>query len=372
MQHLTIDARKAFDAGIGTYIRNVVPRVLTRLGRDVRVAALVPHDQLDRYAWLPADLVEIQPTHARPLSVAEQFELPRLLGSDTLFWATSLAHPLWRRGPIVATVHDVAQLALARAEGISAPVSLASRLLLGSLRRRAAALLAVSAFTRDEFVRRVGPPAGGLFTVAPLGVDEAWFGAAKPDAERDGEPSFICVGSVRPHKNVARLLQAFVQVADRVPHRLVIAGLAARPNEHATWLAGLRPALRERIRFTGLLPDTELRSRVACADALVFPSLYEGFGLPALEAMAAGCPVLTSNAGALPEVCGSAAAGSFDPRSIDQIAQALLQHAALSSTQRQAIVARGMAHARAFTWDRTADLTADAIRAALRQTARKP
>ncbi len=367
MLPLAIDLRKAFDAGIGTYIRNVVPRVLDRLAPEVRVIALVPHGQVDRYGWLPAQRAEMREMRAGPLSLGEQFEFGRVLGRDTPFWATSLAHPLGHSGPIASTVHDVAQLALGRAEGVSIPVSLAARVLLASLRRRATALMAVSDFTRQEFVRRVGEPARALFAVTPLGVDASWFGIASAHADPRAAPSFVCVGSVRPHKNIARLLQAYAQVADRLPHTLVIAGLAARAGEHERVLANLPAALRQRIRFTGLVPEDELLRLVATADALVFPSLYEGFGLPALEAMAAGCPVLASAAGALPEVCGAAAAGTFDPRSVEQIALALTRHASLGAAERQAIVERGIAHARTFTWERTADLTAEAIQRVLRQ-----
>ena len=367
MLHLTIDLRKAFDAGIGTYIRNVVPRVLDRLGPELRVVALVPHDQVDRYGWFPAQRAEMRSMRAMPFSVGEQFEFRRMLGRDTPFWATSLAHPLWHRGPLVATVHDVAQLALSRSEGMSVPVSLAVRLLLANLRRRAAALMAVSDFTRQEFVHRVGEPACGRIAVTPLGVDASWFDAASAHADPRAAPSFVCVGSVRPHKNIARLLQACAQVADRLPHTLVIAGLVPQAGELEPMLAKMPAALRQRIRFTGLVPDAELRRLVAAADALVFPSLYEGFGLPALEAMAAGCPVLASTAGALPEVCGAAAAGSFDPRSVEQIARTLIEQASLTAVQRQVIVERGIAHAQAFTWERTAEFTAEAIRTVLRR-----
>lgn len=369
MLHLTIDLRKAFDAGIGTYIRNVVPHVLDRLGPEVRVVALVPHNQVDRYDWFPAHRAEMREMHAGPLSVGEQFEFRQVLGKDTPFWATSLAHPLWHRGPIVATVHDVAQIALGRAEGMSIPVSLAARVLLASLRRRAMAMVAVSDFTRQEFVRRVGEPLCARIAVTPLGVDASWFDAASTHADPRAAPSFVCVGSVRPHKNIARLLQAFALVTDQLAHTLIIAGLEAQANEHEPALAKMPAAMRRRIRFTGLVPDAELRSLVATADAMVFPSLYEGFGLPALEAMAAGCPVLASTAGALPEICGTAASDSFDPRSVEQIAGALTRHAALAPAQRKAVVERGIAHARASTWERTADLTAEAIRTMLcRQT----
>ena len=362
---LVIDVRKAFDTGIGTYIRQVVPRVIDRLG--VPATVWVPQGERDRHAYLSACNVRVVEVHAPPLGFAEQLALRRLLDERSLLWATSLAHPLLRHGPLVATVHDVVQLALGGSQGVPRRVSLAAHVLLSSLRRRASALMAVSSFTRSEFLQRVGSPTCGDIAVTPLGVDAAWFDAAATRAEPSAVPRFVSVGSVRPHKNLARLLQAFALVADRLPHELVFAGLAARHGEHLQWLETLPSFVRPRVHFAGHMEDAELRALVARADALVFPSLYEGFGLPALEAMAAGCPVLASSAASLPEVCGSAAAAYFEPGSVEQIAQALLRHAALTQAERQTLVERGVAHARTFTWERTADLTAAVIDTALRQ-----
>ena len=370
--HLTVDVRKAFDAGIGTYIRNVVPRVLERLGSDVRVAALVPAHRRGEFDWLAPCNVDIVPVHAAPMGLAEQVELRRRLVGGTVFWATSLAHPLGRRAPVVATVYDVAQLALGPSEGVATHVAWAAKLMLASQRRRARALIAISDFTRKEFIRYVGPPNCGRIDVAPLAADASWFAAAPPLLGPGARPYFVIVGSVRPHKNIARVLQAFAAVAERIPHELVIAGLGAPHGEHHQWRSALPAAAQTRVRFTGLLEEALLRNLVAGADALVFPSLYEGFGLPALEAMAAGCPVLASSAGSLPEVCADAAAAYFEPRSVEQIGQALVRHAGMSAVKRQAIVARGVAHARKFTWERTADLTATAVEAVLRSPGSAP
>ncbi len=221
--------------------------------------------------------------------------------------------------------------------------------------------MAVSAFTQAEFASRVGKPACGHLDVTPLGVDASWFDVARSSPLDHVRPSFVCVGSVRPHKNISRLLQAFAQVVERVPHTLVIAGLAAPEDKLRQMIAALPAAVQQRILFTGRVPDAELQRLVGAADALVFPSLYEGFGLPALEAMAAGCPVLASTAGALSEVCGTAAAGHFDPHSVPELAQEMARHAALGEAELKSVVRQGVAHARRFTWERTADLTAAAL-----------
>ena len=361
---LVIDVRMAFGPGIGTYICQLVPRVIERL--QVPTTVWITEYQRARLGEIfdkRMPKVVVQP---RPLGVVEQYTMRRSLAPNSLFWATSLAHPLWHPGPMVATVYDVMQLALSRADGVPRHVAWAARLLLASQRQRAVGLMAISEFTRREFLRYVGEPMRCPVRVTPLGVGAAWFGAAHAYAARAPHPYFMAVGSLRPHKNFARLIQAFALLAGRVPHELVIAGLASGNGEHLRWLEALPVEARGRVRFAGRVPDPELRELVAGADALVIPSLYEGFGLPALEAMAAGCPVLTSDAGALPEVCADRAAGYFDPRSVEQMAQALERHARLPTGARQLVVERGIAHARRFTWDGTADATCSVIEAALR------
>ncbi len=361
---LVIDIRMAFGPGIGTYIRQLVPRVFERL--RVPTTVWITEDQRARLGEMfdtHMPTVVVQP---RPLGVIEQYTMRRSLSPNSLFWATSLAHPLWHRGPMVATVYDVMQLALSPADGVPRGIALAAGLLLASQRKRAVGLMAISEFTRREFERYVGKPVRCQISVTPLGVGAAWFGTAKPQVACASPPYFIAVGSVRPHKNFLRLIQAFSRITERVPHELVFAGLAPGNGEHLRWLDPLPAAARSRIRFAGRVPDAELRALVAGADALVIPSLYEGFGLPALEAMAAGCPVLSSDAGSLPEVCAERGAGYFDPRSVEQMAQVLESHAKLPVGARQLIADGGIAHARRFTWDGTADATCKVLESALR------
>jgi glycosyltransferase involved in cell wall biosynthesis len=369
MRRLVVDVRKAHDAGIGTYIHNVVPRVLKRLADNVSCTALVPVGSVLPWDWLPRTNLDVVDVGSAPLGFAEQFELRRRCEPGALFWATSLAHPLQTARPMVATLYDVAQVALPANELEAGwPVRLGAAFLLRSLRRRALALMAISRFTHDEFVRHVGTPLHGALNVIPLGVDEAWFDAPSAPAQR---PYFVCVGSVRPHKNVERLLQAFALAADALPHDLHIVGCPQVGGREAAWLQHLSDAVRSRVRFTGAVDDTALRREIAGADALVFPSLYEGFGLPALEAMATGCPVLASTAGALVEACGGAAAAHFDPRDADAMARSFVVHSRLSADERRRLVEGGRVHARRFGWDATADATAAVIERTLHQLARR-
>lgn len=354
---LLVDCRKAWDAGIGTYIRNVVPRVLRRLP-PTPVRVLVAPGAAGRHSYLDALQVEFVEDAGRPLGAAEQWHLRRTLQANEIFWATSLAHPLFRRGPMMATVHDVAQLALDTRSAGGLLVQGAARLYLASLRRRAGLLLFISDFTAGEFGRYVGSPRGAA-RVTSLGVDAGWF-EAQPPRPPEGRPYFICVGSIRPHKNLHTLLAAFAQVLDQLPHELVIVGQHEGFRTRDSGLQESLVPLGERVRFLGAADDVVLRQQVAGAAALVFPSLYEGFGLPPLEAMAAACPVIASRAGAVAEVCGTAAR-YFETRSAESLAAALLDQARLSPEDRQAQVQRGRERALQYSWERTADLTAQAL-----------
>lgn len=354
---ILIDARKAFDTGIGTYIRGVLPRVVRRLP-GLEFAVLVEPGGASRHSYLegvPVDLVE---TAAPPFGPLEQAVLRRVVRQADFFWATCLAHPVYCSTPMIATVHDVIQLATPLPDVRRGLVKAAARLYFDSLRRRARLLLFNSSFTRQEFERHVGHPRGDTW-VTPLGVESAWFDMASPRSP-SSRPSLVWVGNLRPHKNLPRLLQAFAAVKDTVPHDLLLVGVAdGLPSADAATRA-LVTGLGDRIRISEVLSDATLRAAVAAADALIMPSLYEGFGLPALEAMAARVPVIAAQAASLPEVCGNSAR-YFDPTSVDSIALQLAEHAVMPHAERRQRVADGLARARAFTWDETARLTVQAI-----------
>jgi glycosyltransferase involved in cell wall biosynthesis len=184
-------------------------------------------------------------------------------------------------------------------------------------------------------VSRLGLDPGRVHAIH-LGVDHERF---SPGAGGAREPFLLYPARPWPHKNHARLYEAFARVrAQRTDLRLVLTGVGHDPA-----------TLPEGAETRGGVSTDELVSLYRRASALVFPSLYEGFGLPPLEAMACGCPVATSNAGSLPEVVGDAAV-SFDPRDPESIAAGILDALDGADELRQ----RGLARAAGFTWDATA------------------
>lgn len=342
----------AWSSGIGTYIRNTVPRVV-RLAPDWRFTILVdPKGNAEWATGAGTANVRLAPLHCRVYGVREQIDLVARTPRDAaLFWSTHYNFPLAARQPVVVTIHDVGHLRLPEYTRSVVRHGYA-KLMFRMVRRRAAGVLFDSAFSRDEFTALVGPASGNA-GVVHLGVDASWFqpeGGAPPI----GQPYFVYVGNIKPHKNLGVLLDAFDRVRTELDCRLAIIGR----SEH---FRTPDPAIRERlaraqdVSLLGELDDAEVRSYVRHAVALISPSLYEGFGLPPLEAMAIGCPAIVSRVASLPEVCGDAAA-YFDPRDPSALAELMLG-VARDPAKRRRLVERGGAHVRKFDWDATARAT---------------
>jgi glycosyltransferase involved in cell wall biosynthesis len=340
--------------GIARYALELARR-LPRIARDWEFTALVGPE------GLPSTLGPLQPelphlvASARFLSPFEQPSLVAvLLGSRfDLFHATSFSLPALWSGPLVATLHDANHLALP--ENYRPRTTAYYRIVVGPRARRARALITVSEFSRAELARHLDLPPERL-QVIPQGVDERFHPRSLSEiaafrAEHALPPRFLlAMGNAKAHKN----LQMVARIALHLPLPLVV-------------LAGPGTARRlgfpAQTRELGEIPEDELPLLYASAEALLFPSYYEGFGLPPLEAMASGCPVVASRAASLPEVCGDAAL-LVDPHSLEGWRDAVLR-LCRDAALRKSLSERGIERAARFTWNACAEQTLAVYRRAL-------
>jgi glycosyltransferase involved in cell wall biosynthesis len=339
--HIVIDARMVRVSGIGTYIEQIVPRIVAQW-TDAHFTILGDQDVLC-HAIPSSSRVEFRPFAAAIYSMREQLTYWRAMPRDaTLLWVPHFNIPLLYRGKFAVTVHDVFHLASADVPQVK---QLYARLLFRTVVRRARLVMCDSKFTENELRRLVGEPRH--LEVVHLGVSPRWSSLSSDEPPIAG-PYLLAVGNVKPHKNLVRLVAAFERVALDIPHRLVIVGRREGLMTLDTDVERMAERLGERVVFTGHVTREMLERYVAGCSALIHPSLYEGFGLPPLEAMAAGRPVAVSNIASLLEVCGPEA-DYFDPTDVSSIAGALKRRGLASDDP--AASARRRAWTTQFDWD---------------------
>ena len=358
MPCLTVDARMVKAAGIGTYLRHLLPRLMAK-SPGWKYFLLGKKEELDEFPWACGPQATLIP-YSRPIySPREQLEIPSRIPSETdLYWQPHYNIPLFYRGKLLATVHDLLYLDEPGIPG-GFHKHLYARRLFSALRKKADGILCVSGYTKERLLFHTGKGKAEPVVVYN-GIDESWFKAARGDAPH-GKPYLLYVGSVKPHKNLARLAGAFQTLLNRIPHDLLIVGKKEGLITGDPKALSAAEKLGPRVRFTGDFDhdDPRFRQFYLHAQALILPSLYEPFGLPALEAMACGCPVLLSNAPALPEVYGDAAE-YFDPRDTGGMARKI-EKVLSDPALRASLAKRGTERARLYHWDKSADKTFEVI-----------
>lgn len=223
---------------------------------------------------------------------------------------------------------------------------------------RASLIFSISASTARDLLTCYPHLDANRILITPLGVDEAFFVAPPPLPEDNHRPYFLYVGHRGRHKNFSRLLEAFAQSGLAEHYDLVVLSPGDFQADEFAAIQALH--LTAHVRIVSSVSDSTLRAYYRHAVALVYPSEYEGFGLPILEAMASGTLVATANTSSMPEVGGSVAF-YFDPRSVNSIATVLQDVANLGSNARQQRISSGITHARTFTWARCAQQTIDGL-----------
>jgi glycosyltransferase involved in cell wall biosynthesis len=226
--------------------------------------------------------------------------------------------------------------------------------------RKAEFVLTVSDYSRQQISSWAEIDEQKIVNVGN-GVGEPFTSSG--DAHRCDRPYFLYVGSYKPHKNLLRLLQAYAASRSFREIKILLTGFGCQSlHEEAR-----RLGIADSIEFVGIVSDRRLAKLYRGALALLFPSLYEGFGLPPLEAMACGTPVLTSNICSLPEVAGDAAV-QVDPHEVESIAAGIKQIAE-DSGLRKSLSAKGLCRAQEFTWSATASKTRAVLHRALQNAA---
>jgi glycosyltransferase involved in cell wall biosynthesis len=286
--------------------------------------------------------VPLQSSPAAPLDTWFLARALKPLTRHDLFFSPGYNTPVFCRSPFVFTIHDLTHIQCPEASKPHIRFYYAA--FMKRACHRAVRILTVSEFTRKQIIdwSRVTPE---KVVNVGNGVDPRY----EPSGDSFGFPFpyLLSVSNRKPHKNELRIVEAFGKANLDSQTRLVFTG---KPTPAlARWIE--RNRLRSRVAFVGSIPEARMPSLYRGATALIFPSLYEGFGLPLLEAMACGIPVVTSNITAMPEVAADAAL-FVDPRSVDEIAEAMKQIVS-DVPLRQKLTENGIARRARFSWPNT-------------------
>jgi glycosyltransferase involved in cell wall biosynthesis len=361
-----IDARKLHDFGIGTYIRNLL-RQLARLDRETEFVILCRPEDVAVVAALGENFRAVRET-AGNYSLAEQVRIPLALRREgvTLFHAPHYVLPPLVGCRSVVTIHDCIHLMF--------PQYLPNRIALGYARtsirlaaRMATRVMTVSESSKRDILRFVDTTPEKIDVIYNAYDERFGDEPLEADVVRVREryqlhDEFVLyAGNVKPHKNLERLIEAFDLLRKSGLDHLKLVMIGDDISKYTALRRAVhRHQLHKYVRFLGYLPEETLAVMYRLAGVFVFPSLYEGFGLPPLEAMASGTPVVTSNVSSLPEVAGGAAVlvDPYDPRAIADGITSILTNEGLRADLRR----RGLARAKQFSWEQSMQRVHDIYR----------
>jgi glycosyltransferase involved in cell wall biosynthesis len=366
-----IDARKLRDFGIGSYTRHLLGAIAKRPESErYRFRIYRRGADADLLPDLPVNFVQID-EEAPGYSLRELTRFAWRLRRDRLdlFHAMHYVLPPLARTRAVVTIHDIIHLLYPQFLP-SRAAHLYARVMIRRALARADRILTVSWNSKRDLVDYFGV-AGSRIEVVYNGVAEAFRSETSAQerrrvAERYGLPDnyLLFLGGAKPHKNVQNVVRAFAEArrAGDLPHTLVLAGpMPDNPARLEALLSALE--LRDAVRRPGIVPEDDLPGLYAGASVFLYPTLYEGFGLPVVEAMASGVPVLTSATSALQEIAGGYAY-VVDPMDVDAIAKGI-RALALDEALRANFAELGRKRALDFSWDKAAERTLEVYAAVL-------
>jgi glycosyltransferase involved in cell wall biosynthesis len=348
MKELCIDVRMALSAGIGTYIRNVVPL----LANVFKLKLIADERSIQKWPFLSqCDLII---TRIPIYSIEEQIKIPFLVPACDIFWTPHYNVPFanLKSKKRIATIHDVYHLAFSHT--LSFLQKTYAKIMINRASKISDHIFTISQFSKDEIIRHTGISQEKISNI-PLGVDQSRFSKENDLRQKYALPAhyFLFVSTLTAHKNVERLILAWDLIREKLPEwKLVFVGKRGKTGSWEQILSA-NPSLQKSLLFLGQVDDQDLPGLYQNAHALIHPSLYEGFGLTPLEAMSSGCPVIASKVASLPEVCGDSAL-YIDPYNIEDIARGMekiiqdpILHAELK--------AKGLQRSCSFNWNTTAE-----------------
>jgi glycosyltransferase involved in cell wall biosynthesis len=354
---IAIDARKLRDYGIGTYVRNLL-RHLARIDRTTEYVLLCRPADVPALAALGENFRTV-PERAGGYSFREQISVPLDLRRERidLFHAPHYVLPPLVPCRSVVTIHDCIHLRFPQ----YLPNQFAYAYARSSLwvaTHRASRILTVSEASKRDILKYFRVPESKIDVIYNA-LDDRLGEAPSDDEIRQvreryqlNDPFVLYAGNIKPHKNLERLIDAFHALRKTGLEHVKLLIIGDEISKYATLRRSVhRHKLHKHVRFFGFVPDKTLACLYRLAGVFVFPSLYEGFGLPPLEAMASGTPVITSNVSSLPEVVGDAALmiDPYNPGAIADAMRRVLTEPALAAGMRE----RGLARVAQFSWDRS-------------------
>ena len=347
---LVIDVRLINASGIGTYLKNIIPGILHAFDE---VTVLGNTAEIKLFDW--SKNVEIIEFNAAIYSIKEQIQYPFVVPKCDILWCPHFNVPIFsvKAHKIVATIHDVYHLS--SNASISYIKKNYAKVLFQNAVRKSKMIFTVSEFSKSEILKYTNANSEKL-KIVYCGVNKSFFRNTKFSSDLKLPQNYILyVGNIKPHKNLMVLLKAYVSLPEefKSKYQLVFVGkkegFLTEDNQIQDFI--ISNNLQKHITFTGYIEDSEIPKIYHEARLFVFPSLYEGFGLPILEALASQTKVISSNAASLPEVGGDAVL-YFDPNNYLELAE-IIKNNIEDSPKNEFLLAQGEKQLEKFTWEKS-------------------
>ena len=347
---LVIDIRLINASGIGTYLKNIIPGILDSFEE---VTVLGKASEIQLFEW--SKNVEIIEFNAKIYSLKEQIQYPFIVPKCDILWCPFFNVPLFpvRASKIITTIHDVYHLT--NEASISVIKKKYAQLLFANAVQKSSLIFTISAFSKSEILKYTKAKSENIELVY-CGVNRSFFENPKSESVLKLPKNYILyVGNIKPHKNLIVLLKAYITFSEEFKSNFPLVfigkkeGFITEDNAINDFIKN--NDLQRHITFTGYIDDAEIPKIYHEASLFVFPSLYEGFGLPILESLAAHTKVISSNAASLTEVGGNAVI-YFDPKKHLELANKI-KNVIEDSSNNEFLFAQGEKQLEKFTWEKS-------------------